>query len=70
MARMPTTGGPAWKKARASGQGACVEVAVVEDHGVLVRHSKAPHGPVLRFTSTEWKAFIAGVEAGEFTLPG
>jgi hypothetical protein len=67
---MPSTGGPAWKKARASGTQDCVEVAVVDDDDVLVRHSKAPQGPVLRFTSTEWKAFIAGVEAGEFTLPG
>jgi hypothetical protein len=60
---------PAWKKATFSGQGSCVEVAFVEEC-VLVRDSKDRHGAVLRFSPVEWKAFLAGVEAGEFTLPG
>jgi len=36
---------------------------------VLVRHSKNPEGGVLRFTADEWRAFEAGVRAGEFSLP-
>ncbi|GAA1837643.1 hypothetical protein GCM10009836_15440 [Pseudonocardia ailaonensis] len=46
--------------------GACVEVAHRDDQ-VLVRDSKDPDGPVLRFTSDEWIAFLRGAEAGEFT---
>lgn len=49
--------------------GTCVEVAVAED-GVAVRDAKAESGPVLQFTSDEWNAFLLGVRAGEFDLPG
>jgi hypothetical protein len=47
--------------------GACVEVADLPDGGRLVRDTK-DHGagPVLRFTSAEWQAFVAGVKDGEF----
>jgi len=57
-----------WRKSsRSSAQGAdCVEVAELGDGGRLVRHSKDPDGPRLRFTAGEWQAFIAGVKAGEF----
>ena len=46
----------------------CVEVA---DGGstVLVRDSKNPGGPVLRFTPDEWSAFLRGVRNGEFDSP-
>lgn len=58
-----------WRKASFSGGngGGCVEVA---DHDgmILVRdtkdRSKAPH----TYTVTEWRAFVAGVRAGEFDL--
>lgn len=47
--------------------GECVEVAMAED--VAVRDSKsAPHGPVLRFTHTEWREFVAAVKEGKFDL--
>ena len=52
-----------------NGGGACVEVAdnLAAEHGVvLVRDSKNPTGPALRFTATEWAAFLAGAKAGEF----
>ena len=29
-------------------------------------YSKDPEGPVLRFTASEWSAFIAGARDGEF----
>jgi hypothetical protein len=46
---------------------ACVEVGF-ETSAVLMRDSKDRGGPVLRFTVAEWKAFVAGVKAGEFDL--
>lgn len=42
-----------------------MEVAYVGD-AVLVRHSKHPDGPYLRFTRDEWLAFVAGVRDREF----
>ena len=44
--------------------GDCVEVAHAAD-GVLVRDSKNP-AQHLTFDADEWRAFIAGVKAGEF----
>jgi hypothetical protein len=47
---------------------ACVEVGF-ETSAVLMRDSKdRGEGPILRFTGREWKAFLAGVKAGEFDL--
>jgi hypothetical protein len=57
-----------WRKSKLSGPNGCVEVAFVEDR-VAVRDSKDRTGPVLKFTPTEWKAFIGGVRDGEFELP-
>jgi hypothetical protein len=58
-----------WRKSNSCDTNACVEVAVFEDE-VLVRDSKDPEGPVLRFSRTEWEAFLAGVAAGEFSPLG
>lgn len=49
--------------------GACVEVAIA-DGSVSVRDAKNDEGPVLNFTPEEWEAFVLGVRAGEFDLPG
>jgi hypothetical protein len=40
------------------------------DNGaILVRDTKEHgHGPIHRFTSAEWRAFVAGVHDGEFGL--
>lgn len=66
---MSTNKGLVWfKSSRSSGNGQCVEVAFDAD-AVLVRHSKDPDGPALRFSPDEWAAFIAGAEDGEFRLP-
>jgi hypothetical protein len=55
-----------WRKStRSSGTAECVEAAVVPG-AVLVRDSKDPDGPMLRFTPSGWAAFLAGVRAGEF----
>jgi hypothetical protein len=53
-----------WVKSSFSGEGDCVEWACGVDF-VAVRDSKYPNGPVLRFTWSEWTAFISGVAAGE-----
>jgi Domain of unknown function (DUF397) len=44
----------------------CVEVAGLPAGQIGVRHSKDSTGPVLRFTSGEWDAFLGGVRNGEF----
>ena len=57
-----------WRLSSYTRQGnSCVEVAVLP-HGIAVRDSKDPGGPVLDFTPAEWRAFIAGVRDGEFDL--
>lgn len=58
----------AWRKSMKSGRNGCVEVAFVDGH-VAVRDSKNREGPVLHFTSTEWKAFLEGVRDGQFRRP-
>ncbi len=60
-----------WRKSSRSANAAnCVEVAVLRDKGNsdgqdtiwLVRDSKDPSGPVLRFRSNAWAAFIASLD--------
>lgn len=56
---------PRWVKAvRSNGEGACVELAVI-DGKLAVRDSKAPE-TVLRFTRREVDAFLNGLRRGEF----
>jgi hypothetical protein len=56
-----------WVKSTLSfANGDCVEVASLPDGCIGVRDSKDAAGPVLRFTSSEWHAFIGGVHNGEF----
>jgi hypothetical protein len=59
--------GSVWVKSSLSfSNGNCVEVAGLPDGGIGVRNSKDSAGPVLRFTSDEWHAFLGGVRNGEF----
>jgi hypothetical protein len=44
----------------------CVEVASLPNGEIGVRDSKDSEGPVLRFTSGEWHAFLGGARNGEF----
>ncbi|WP_214407074.1 DUF397 domain-containing protein [Pseudonocardia lacus] len=56
-----------WRKSSFSNDGTCVEVADLPDGGRLVRDTKlGEDSPVLRYTAAEWRAFVAGVRAGEF----
>jgi len=54
-----------WSKSSFCNNSACIEVACTSDH-VLLRSSKQPGGPILRFTIPEWKAFVEGIRNGEF----
>jgi hypothetical protein len=56
-----------WVKSSLSyAHGDCVEVASLPEGCIALRDSKDTEGPVLRFTSSEWNAFIGGVRNGEF----
>jgi predicted secreted Zn-dependent protease len=57
----------AWRKSSASASGNCVEVAAAADR-ILVRDTKDRAGHVLSFTQAEWRAFLIGVDSGEFSL--
>lgn len=62
--------GAQWRKSSlSSGNGGqCVEVASNLPGLVAVRDSKDPDGPKLVCTPAQWRAFAAGVRAGEFDL--
>jgi Domain of unknown function (DUF397) len=57
-----------WRKSSHSGapDEGCLEVADLADGGWVVRNSKDPAGPTLRFTPAEWAVFITGVRDGKF----
>lgn len=67
-ARSPRqTPGSLWVKSSLSyANGNCVEVADLPGGEIGVRNSRDCAGPVLRFTSDEWRAFLGGVRNGEF----
>ncbi|WP_063049322.1 DUF397 domain-containing protein [Nocardia arthritidis] len=44
----------------------CVEVAFIGSGTVGVRDSKNPSGSTLVFAPSEWDAFTAAVQSGEF----
>jgi predicted secreted Zn-dependent protease len=58
---------PVWRTSSYSASnGECVEVAALGRSTMGVRDSKDRHGPVLSFTTKEWRTFVAGVHAGAF----
>lgn len=60
-----------WVKSSLSfSSGNCVEVANLPNGGVGLRNSREPKGPILRFTSAEWSAFLGGAQMGEFNSFG
>lgn len=69
MANVPLSESGIWRKSSTSNQQGCVEVALRRGE-IMVRDSKDPRGPTLRFTTTEWAAFLTGVRRGEFDLEG
>jgi Domain of unknown function (DUF397) len=62
-----TSSGSYWVKSSLSfSNGNCVEVASIADGEIGVRNSRDSEGSVLRFTPGEWRAFLGGVQKGEF----
>ncbi|WP_327097248.1 DUF397 domain-containing protein [Nocardia vinacea] len=62
--------GAKWFKSSRSSSGRdCVEVAHLQRGMVGMRDSKNPTGPSLVFTPSEWDAFTAGLQNGEFNWP-
>jgi Domain of unknown function (DUF397) len=61
------TGANWFKGSRSSGNGACVEVAIL-DEGVALRDTKGRSEPAHVYTRAEWAAFVDGVKDGEFDL--
>jgi Domain of unknown function (DUF397) len=57
-----------WRKSSYSAQGDCVEWAI-ETSCVRVRNSFEPASGELRFTYSEWRAFVNGIKSGEGDLP-
>ncbi|MDT0318423.1 DUF397 domain-containing protein [Streptomyces millisiae] len=58
--------GPWRRSSYSGGNGNCVEVAQLTHDGQVVRDSKNPSGPTLRFDDTGWAAFLASTGRGEF----
>ena len=58
--------GLAWLKADSStANGQCVEIASAAGH-IAIRDSKDPDGPILVYTTSEFRAFVDGARNGEF----
>ena len=55
-----------WRISSTCAAGDCVAVGRLPTGHVLVTDTKDPEGPQLRFDASEWRAFVAGVRAGEF----
>jgi hypothetical protein len=56
----------AWLKAHSStANGQCIEIASAVGN-IAIRDSKDPDGPILVYTSSEFRAFLDGARNGEF----
>jgi len=61
------TAGLKWRvSSMCGGNGECVAVAKLPDGDIVVKDTKERNGHVLRFSASEWGAFLDGVRAGEF----
>ncbi|GGX10676.1 DUF397 domain-containing protein [Streptomyces noursei] len=57
-----------WRKSSYSDNegGDCIEVLDGHPHGIPVRDSKAPRGPVIVVPAGAWSAFVDAVKGGAF----
>lgn len=64
--RIHRSGGSAWRRSSYSNQdgGDCLEVADGHPGFLPVRDSKWPGGPIVRFASAPWSAFVVVLRAG------
>ncbi|WP_203925655.1 DUF397 domain-containing protein [Virgisporangium ochraceum] len=58
---------PEWRRSSRCESGSCVEAALDGKGAVLVRDSKTPEGPVLRFTAASWSTFTDAIRKDRFT---
>ncbi|WP_188190581.1 DUF397 domain-containing protein [Nonomuraea sp. SYSU D8015] len=49
---------PIWRAASRCSNGDCVEVALLSSDTIGVRDNKDPDGPILKFSTDEWKMFV------------
>ena len=65
---MSTSASAVWRKSTYSNpNNNCVEVTLLPDGGAAVRDGKQRSAsPILQFSKDEWKAFIDGVNDGQF----
>lgn len=69
MDPVPDLRGATWRKSsHSNGATNCVEVALLADGRVGVRHSRRPDDAVIVYSRSEWEAFLAGVKAEEFEV--
>lgn len=59
--KMPDAHRITWRKSTKSAQSDCVEAGKLGD-AVFVRDSKDRRGPVLEFTTRQWRAMISDIE--------
>jgi hypothetical protein len=57
--------GLSWHMTHAGNGEACVRVASQGDN-IIIGDSKHPNGPVLTYSSVEWKMFVEGIRKGDF----
>lgn len=62
----PQLAGVHWRKARASDNANCVELAALADGHIALRDSKYPDSPAHVFTRLELSCFLDGAKRGEF----
>jgi hypothetical protein len=65
----PDPAGTVWRKSsysNANGGTGCIEVAALPTGGVAVRDTKDRARPPHVHSAAAWRAFLAGVRAGEF----
>jgi hypothetical protein len=55
-----------FKSSKSSPDGQCTMCARLPDGGMAVKDSKHPHGPVLLFPASQWRAFTEGVKLSDF----
>jgi Domain of unknown function (DUF397) len=55
-----------WRVSSWCASGECIAVAQLPAGQVAIRDTKDPEGTELRFSASEWQAFVQGVRSGEF----
>ena len=55
---------PQWRRSKFCANNECVEIASL--NGVIMLRNSARPRTVIRYTPDEWRAFVRGLEAGNF----